>query len=342
MRCTPAGVGRCTGPATRMTSAPRRAAAAAIAKPILPLLRLPMKRTGSMSSKVGPGADHDAQRRPASAVNARLPTQRGDDLAGSSMRPGPDSPQACGAVVRAERPARRARAASRRWPGSPDAPTSGGSSPARSRSARSVARHSVLTRSSARPCASLAMMLAVAGAITTGRPSAPVRYAPSPLRRPRPTASVRTGAPGQRLEGRRADEVHARSRSSPPAPRRRRRAGGAPARRPCTRRCRRRRTAGSVGPARRRVAVGHRVGISLRRMRASSLPEAPADARCRTRRAARARCGHAHPRLARRRTSPRETAAPRRRRAVGCRTAGDVPRLGPARPAMRWPPRATC
>ena len=49
-RATPAGVGRLTGPATSTTSAPRRAAASAIANPILPLLRLPMKRTGSMSS----------------------------------------------------------------------------------------------------------------------------------------------------------------------------------------------------------------------------------------------------------------------------------------------------
>jgi hypothetical protein len=50
MRVTPAGVASAPGPATSTTSAPRSAATAAIAKPILPLLRLPRKRTGSMSS----------------------------------------------------------------------------------------------------------------------------------------------------------------------------------------------------------------------------------------------------------------------------------------------------
>ena len=42
--------GHRVGPVTSVTSAPRRAASAAIAMPILPLDRLPMKRTGSMSS----------------------------------------------------------------------------------------------------------------------------------------------------------------------------------------------------------------------------------------------------------------------------------------------------
>ena len=49
-RATPGGVGNETGPATSTTVAPRCAAAAAIANPILPLLRLPRNRTGSMSS----------------------------------------------------------------------------------------------------------------------------------------------------------------------------------------------------------------------------------------------------------------------------------------------------
>jgi len=40
-RCTPGGVGSCTGPLTSTTWAPIVAAAAARAKPILPLLRLP-------------------------------------------------------------------------------------------------------------------------------------------------------------------------------------------------------------------------------------------------------------------------------------------------------------
>ena len=42
MRATRAGVSRCTGPLTRVTPAPASAAAAAIAKPILPELWLLM------------------------------------------------------------------------------------------------------------------------------------------------------------------------------------------------------------------------------------------------------------------------------------------------------------
>ncbi len=40
MRVMPAGVGRCTGPVTRVTWAPASRAAAATAKPIFPELRL--------------------------------------------------------------------------------------------------------------------------------------------------------------------------------------------------------------------------------------------------------------------------------------------------------------
>ena len=50
MRDTPRGVGSATGPATSVTSAPASCAARAIAKPILPLDRLVMPRTGSMAS----------------------------------------------------------------------------------------------------------------------------------------------------------------------------------------------------------------------------------------------------------------------------------------------------
>jgi hypothetical protein len=50
MRLTPRGVGWPTGPATNVTSAPASRAARAMAKPILPLDRLVMPRTGSMAS----------------------------------------------------------------------------------------------------------------------------------------------------------------------------------------------------------------------------------------------------------------------------------------------------
>ena len=51
---TPAGGATVPGPSTRQTSAPRAAASAASATPILPLERFPMKRTGSIGSCVGP------------------------------------------------------------------------------------------------------------------------------------------------------------------------------------------------------------------------------------------------------------------------------------------------
>ena len=53
-RCTRSGVGKDTGPATSVTSAPWSAKAEARAKPIFPLLRLPRKRTASSGSWVGP------------------------------------------------------------------------------------------------------------------------------------------------------------------------------------------------------------------------------------------------------------------------------------------------
>ena len=73
MRRTRGGVGKCTGPATSVTSAPRRAASAASAKPIFPDERLPRKRTGSSASKVGPAV-----------TSTRCPARSGRPLASSS------------------------------------------------------------------------------------------------------------------------------------------------------------------------------------------------------------------------------------------------------------------
>ena len=53
-RRTPGGAGSETLAATRVTSAPRRAARSARASPIRPEERLPMKRTGSIGSRVPP------------------------------------------------------------------------------------------------------------------------------------------------------------------------------------------------------------------------------------------------------------------------------------------------
>ena len=54
MRCTPGGVSIDTGPLISVTRAPAKYAACATAKPIFPELRLLMKRTGSIRSRVGP------------------------------------------------------------------------------------------------------------------------------------------------------------------------------------------------------------------------------------------------------------------------------------------------
>ena len=49
-RVTPRGVGKCTGPAITVTSAPASCAARAIANPIFPLDKLVIPRTGSIAS----------------------------------------------------------------------------------------------------------------------------------------------------------------------------------------------------------------------------------------------------------------------------------------------------
>ena len=69
MRFTPGGVAMLTGPQTMVTSAPASRAAAATAKPIFPELRLLMKRTGSMRSRVGPAVS--STRLPASGPDGR-------------------------------------------------------------------------------------------------------------------------------------------------------------------------------------------------------------------------------------------------------------------------------
>ena len=93
-RRTPAGVGSDTGPLTSTTSAPASRIACASAKPILPELRLLTKRTGSMHSRVGPAVS--STRRPVSGPTLASSGAACDTISlGSSMRPGPCSPQAC-------------------------------------------------------------------------------------------------------------------------------------------------------------------------------------------------------------------------------------------------------
>lgn len=146
-----------------MTAAPARTAASATAKPIFPELRLPMKRTGSRSSKVGPALT--STRRPASSGGAAGAASAATISTGSAMRPAPSSPQAWlpvpGPTSVAPRDTsvatlvRVAGCAHIAW-FIAGASTSG---------AR-LARHNVVTRSSAMPAASRAISPAVAGAIT--------------------------------------------------------------------------------------------------------------------------------------------------------------------------------
>ena len=161
---TPDGTGTVVLPFTNRTSAPRALAASARAKPILPEESLLMKRTGSRRSRVAPAVT--ITRRPlrsSFAVSSRVISAR--MASGSLIRPAPVSPQA-------------------RYP--PSGPTK--TTPRSRRTAALccvagavhmpvfmagarrigalVARTVVDSMSSAIPQAILAMMLAVAGAMT--------------------------------------------------------------------------------------------------------------------------------------------------------------------------------
>ena len=67
---TPGGAARLTGPLTSTTLAPASRAASATAYPIFPELRLVMKRTGSMRSRVGPAVTSTLRPASAPAVTA--------------------------------------------------------------------------------------------------------------------------------------------------------------------------------------------------------------------------------------------------------------------------------
>src|SRR6185436_19030117 len=93
-RSTPGGVGRWTGPATSTTRAPRRAASAARENPILPLERLPRKRTGSTGSKVGPAVTTTV--RPVRGPGRAASSTAAAISSGSAILPRPTSPEASG------------------------------------------------------------------------------------------------------------------------------------------------------------------------------------------------------------------------------------------------------
>ena len=164
VRSTPGGVGSAVGPLTSDTRAPSRAAAAATAYPIFPVLWLVRKRTGSRASRVGPAVTSTST--PASAPPSNRAMTRAAISSGSSIRPGPTSPHAWSPSP----------GPSISTPRSSSANTFARVAPAchicrfiagASTSGAVVARHRVVRRSSASPCASRASTLAVAGATST-------------------------------------------------------------------------------------------------------------------------------------------------------------------------------
>ncbi|MCY1524695.1 hypothetical protein D9M68_596410 [compost metagenome] len=166
MRLTPRGVGRCTGPATSVTSAPASRAARAMAKPILPDEWLVMPRIGSSASKVGPAVTSTFC--PASSLGWKKAVMSSSSCAGSSMRPSPVSPQACQPLPTPSTVAPSADTCIRLRCVAGWAHISRFMAGAINSGTRSVgrARHSRLSSSSERPCTSRAMKSALQGAST--------------------------------------------------------------------------------------------------------------------------------------------------------------------------------
>jgi hypothetical protein len=90
---TTGGMATEVGPVTSVTSAPRAARSPAIAMPIFPLERLPMKRTGSNDSCVGPAVT--TIRRPVSDRGRdKTRSAASTTASGSASRPLPIQPHA--------------------------------------------------------------------------------------------------------------------------------------------------------------------------------------------------------------------------------------------------------
>ena len=164
MRVTPAGVGRCTGPATSVTSAPASAAARAMANPILPLDRLVMPRTGSSASKVGPAVTSTC--RPCSTLGWKKAMTASRSSSGSSIRPSPVSPQACAPCPgpSSTAPSATTWATLRCVAGCDHISRFIAGATSNAQRSRGRARHSSANSSEARPCANCAMKSALAGA----------------------------------------------------------------------------------------------------------------------------------------------------------------------------------
>ena len=156
-----------------VTSAPRAAAASAIATPCLPLERLPMKRTGSSGSRVPPAVTR--MRRPARSPRRRVAGERMPRRASAAativvgLRHATRAAVGAGELAdcRADDVTPRARQRGDVRHGGRVAATSRCASPGAMHERRRRLASTVLpSRSSARPVASFAIVFAVAGATT--------------------------------------------------------------------------------------------------------------------------------------------------------------------------------
>ncbi len=135
-----------------------------MAKPILPVERLPRKRTGSRSSTVGPAVT-TTRRRPRSRGITRPSTAAAMAL-GSAMRPTPESPEATSpstGPTNSTRPCSRSMATFRCTAGCDHI---FGCMAGAARTGQLAQRQRAVTRSSARPPAVRASRSAVAGTRT--------------------------------------------------------------------------------------------------------------------------------------------------------------------------------
>ena len=168
-----------------MTSAPRRAASSASAKPMRPEERLPTKRTASIGSRVPPAVDEHAAA-PSRPGDRRRRRERGLDRGEQRGRLGqpPDPPlprRAERARARLQDDRAAARAAWPGWPASRGARTSRRSSPARR--AAGAGRRAPRRRAGCRP-----------GRRRAWRACWPTRARPGRRRRSRRAARCESGA----------------------------------------------------------------------------------------------------------------------------------------------------
>jgi hypothetical protein len=126
-----------------------------------------MPRTGSIGSKVGPAVT--STRLPASGFGRKKPISSSSNSSGSSMRPSPTSPQACSPLAgpRMCVPSARSCATLRCVAGCAHISRFIAGAISNGHDSSGRARHSRLSRSSARPCSSFAMKSALAGATST-------------------------------------------------------------------------------------------------------------------------------------------------------------------------------